>query len=903
MSTAALPPPLRDKLAALAWRVRRLRAVRGVSVLLLVLAVTLGGALLADAWLGLPALVRGGLLLGWVGLGTAIAGTSLAIPLVRRIEPEALAALVEERFPELTERLTTTVGLAGCRDARHGSPALIALLAEETEVCSRGLDFGRAAPARPAVRLAGAAGVALLLLLGPVLAGVGRSAELVQRFFVPWRSPASAVSTASEASPVPAVEPVELAASSVTVLPPEYARNTCATQELPGLGDVSALQYSRVRFDLRFTRPAVSAVLEWSEQAENADSMPVVRSFVLSPDGRTACLELLAAANASYRLVLSAEPEVWTELGPWQVAVQADQPPVFLRVSGGDEAKTVLPHERIPLEVSLVDDVGVERAEIEYRVNGSDSLFEAIDLDGRGTREARGRYLFRLAGKVRDGDEVQYRIRAADNRRLEQPRLEPHVVYYPAAAWYTLKITRQAEPLRQRENLAERDAVTKRLNALVGDLQKEIAELSRIRQESRGQPANQARELNRLRQENRSLENALNELSRDVSPTPTLGPLAERAADLADGELRRAGQELAQLEKEARPEGREQRFENAAQELNAALKRLEELRRLNERLAQDRLDQRKLELTGEQQQQLAQRAAELTDLGAEARKQAERLGQEQAQAVADVQRLAERNEALRSSLDAARAEQARQLAGRAKEMAQAQRDAARAGNEQRQKDLERQAGELSRELNLLAGEMDRVPLAQQAARKAAQASQQARDAMRQAQDQDRQGKRSEAEQSRTQAGQSLDQAARQADEAAQQMAARGNASTGEALRQAQEQMTKAQGQLEQGQPRGASEAMAQAAQALEQAARRMAQQQAGQAGPGPRPGGRGADSGGLPDLGQHYPELKQHTGKPWGELPGELRTRILQDMKTRYGDDYARMIKLYFEQIADTKRP
>jgi hypothetical protein len=36
-------------------------------------------------------------------------------------------------------------------------------------------------------------------------------------------------------------------------------------------------------------------------------------------------------------------------------------------------------------------------------------------------------------------------------------------------------------------------------------------------------------------------------------------------------------------------------------------------------------------------------------------------------------------------------------------------------------------------------------------------------------------------------------------------------------------------------------------------------------------------------------------------LPGELRGKN-QDAKAKYGDDYARMIKLYFEQIASTRR-
>jgi len=47
--------------------------------------------------------------------------------------------------------------------------------------------------------------------------------------------------------------------------------------------------------------------------------------------------------------------------------------------------------------------------------------------------------------------------------------------------------------------------------------------------------------------------------------------------------------------------------------------------------------------------------------------------------------------------------------------------------------------------------------------------------------------------------------------------------------------------------------------------------------------------------------MAKYKGKPWGELPGTLKTRIIQDMKAQYGDDYGRMIKLYFEQLADKK--
>ena len=41
--------------------------------------------------------------------------------------------------------------------------------------------------------------------------------------------------------------------------------------------------------------------------------------------------------------------------------------------------------------------------------------------------------------------------------------------------------------------------------------------------------------------------------------------------------------------------------------------------------------------------------------------------------------------------------------------------------------------------------------------------------------------------------------------------------------------------------------------------------------------------------------------KRWGELPGEIKTKIVQEMRARYGEDYARNIKLYFEHLAERK--
>jgi hypothetical protein len=93
--------------------------------------------------------------------------------------------------------------------------------------------------------------------------------------------------------------------------------------------------------------------------------------------------------------------------------------------------------------------------------------------------------------------------------------------------------------------------------------------------------------------------------------------------------------------------------------------------------------------------------------------------------------------------------------------------------------------------------------------------------------------------------------------------------------------------------------MRQAAESLQEAAQQLTRQTGPAA---PLASGRAATAGGhVPDPSLLPGYLQQYAGKSWGELPGEVRSRILQDSRARYGDDYARIIKLYFEQMAETR--
>src|SRR5437868_5402066 len=186
MATAVLPVPLQAKLDQLAARRHRLLLVRGVSVVLLTLAGGAGLALAADAWLELPPAVRIVLTSGWLGLAGVAAWFGLLRPLRQSPSAAALAAAVEEAYPRLDERLTSAVELAADARGYHGSPALIGLLDHETDLKTRAIDFGRAAPPRRTERLAAAAAAALLLLAAPALLWPEEFAGLGRRLLKPW---------------------------------------------------------------------------------------------------------------------------------------------------------------------------------------------------------------------------------------------------------------------------------------------------------------------------------------------------------------------------------------------------------------------------------------------------------------------------------------------------------------------------------------------------------------------------------------------------------------------------------------------------------------------------------------------------------------------------------------------
>ena len=76
-------------------------------------------------------------------------------------------------------------------------------------------------------------------------------------------------------------------------------------------------------------------------------------------------------------------------------------------------------------------------------------------------------------------------------------------------------------------------------------------------------------------------------------------------------EMTRADRDLADAHKATKASQRFEDFNKVDRELDSAVKKIEEMQKANQKLAQERLDQMKLENLADRQQQLADKAAEL----------------------------------------------------------------------------------------------------------------------------------------------------------------------------------------------------------------------------------------------------------------------------------------------------
>ena len=181
--------PIEARLREVIWRARAAIVVRGIfCTIAAMVAGILLAMVIAAKWLPVEPIQYYALTLLWVVAGIIVAFLTLVRPLARSFTLAGIARVVEQRHPELQERLSSTIELLESDDAPEikGSQALLNALAHEAVSHvnivkpRREINFKKALP--PLYFLAGAVAIlAVLFALYP--APVGR---LLAKTVVPY---------------------------------------------------------------------------------------------------------------------------------------------------------------------------------------------------------------------------------------------------------------------------------------------------------------------------------------------------------------------------------------------------------------------------------------------------------------------------------------------------------------------------------------------------------------------------------------------------------------------------------------------------------------------------------------------------------------------------------------------
>jgi hypothetical protein len=488
----------------------------------------------------------------------------------------------------------------------------------------------------------------------------------------------------SEWFKVTVVDAVELTdGTTFTVAPPKYAAGSLEEQKQQGLHEFEALQYSRVTFDLKFNRPARSAAFEW--KPANPDAQIAADQFFanLNADRTGGTAEWMLIGEGTLKLVVTGEQNVRTEV---VVATKAriDAPPKFEKVTNvSDKPRDVRPGERVPVELTITDDVKVEKVEVQFELNNDPATKRVlpVTLKDIGTQRAEGRYSFDLADKAKEGDVVKFRIRAVDNRNVPEFNATPQEVFYPEKGWSELKLDRSAKPLAEQDILAKAEKIKEKLEAArkdVADAQRAVEE---VRKDAAGKDQltpDQIAALDNAKNKEKDAARQLEDLAREVGLTPDFRPFAREIKDIEEDPLRQADDKLRKAQNEADPEPRDKAVREAAAELNRAKDKLRELIGKADEVAKNLLNKRKLEEIADKEKELAEELKNNPNNDRVARD----VAKKQQELNAELDELLKNDPQLKKAVEEMQKEQAKELAEDAKQLAEQQRRLEQAAKDQ-----------------------------------------------------------------------------------------------------------------------------------------------------------------------------------------------------------------------------
>jgi hypothetical protein len=561
--------------------------------------------------------------------------------------------------------------------------------------------------------------------------------------------------TTSEPFTIAVVEPPHLKKIMLGVSAPYPSGSETEVRGIGKISGMSALQYSKLRLSFTFDRPCLGTLLLQKSK---------VAMRVLDGDGACQVLaEMLAGEpgdyTAEYRVekISIGDSRTWTlapenqfsiPIGEW--TVRADTPPRFtqpLRFHGSSASLhagstyRIAPNDVVRLDTEIVDDEGLSAVELEFRIN--DEAPRTVPwIDGRGETKLTVHHWLPLPKGLKQGDRVQFRVRASDNRKLKQGEisenippvdLNPQVAIAPDAGddgWIELQVDTSVGGLVKQEAEAQREEVVGVIEAIKKKVKDEADQVERLKRSIHLQAVltlAQRQQTENLLKLNREISGDLVQASRRFGVNPSLSRLAEHFLDIAENEIAESGDALTRFgDKDRSLTQVEKELQTAHDALLAALKKLDRMLDFNKLIAQDRLDQQQLDALAKRQQDLADKLAELRANEpldeAELAKQIEQIRQEQARLAEEANNMRDTNRLVQDSLADLQRDRAMKLAQAAEKLLAEQRAMRELGPEQLSPEAKKQLDDLARRQAELAERLEKSKHADpQAARAAADA--------------------------------------------------------------------------------------------------------------------------------------------------------------------------------------
>lgn len=480
---------------------------------------------------------------------------------------------------------------------------------------------------------------------------------------------------ATEWHHVAVVDPLRIRSAAVTIFPPAYikkAEDPPTTFE--GLSSISVPQYSTVRFDIQFTSPPREAWLELFPDSDEPDAP--TQKLRMELNESAGLINRRAKFSGRYRILAEADGILFVSPQN-RLDIVVDAPPWFDTVTGFvTEPRPARLDDTLKVNCVANDDFGIRSVELEYRINGGEVEQLSLPLLRGKTNSTSASAQLSLAGKVRDGDTLEYRLAAADNRDIPDLKLLPQKKYYPNAwTWASLRATAGAAALAEQEILLRKKRIGDKLLSFEAELRETANQAARLQTEvlhpENQQPALPKR-IGDLGTRVQETGEAMRDLAKEMALVPEQSTVGRDLAGVASGPVNQAREKVSEASKSTAITVRGKALEDASHSLESALEKLTELRKASEQLAREHLTREKLEDITDRQRRLAQQAAKANAESFPS------LIEQQARIEEELKQLTSSDEMLRQSSEALAGLTARQLAAEARRLEQAQRELAQA---------------------------------------------------------------------------------------------------------------------------------------------------------------------------------------------------------------------------------